>query len=183
MVRNRGFTIPLILCLTIRTLAQELPSNFEFKRETGQGTGVPYFILIPRLEAMTYDALRGSTFEALGALVQPERNKYGLLFFNAKEEYQLERQKDKGVILQIDNDVITIPEYTLGKRDVVGRLKVETASIVIDKGIFEKLIRASDVIIRVGVVTYNLDQDNIDALRYYAAVIAKDIERRRRQSR
>lgn len=173
MLATRISAAFFVLCLSLNTLAQELPVNFEFKRETGQETGIPYFILMPRLEAITYDAMRGSTFEALGAMVQPERNKYGLLFFNAKEEYQLHLQKEKNVVLQIDGEEFKIPEYILGERKVVGRLKMETATIVIDKKIFEKLVKADDVIIRVGSIAYNLDQDNIDALHYYSAELKK----------
>lgn len=172
-----------VLLLSLQTFAQELPPNFEFKRETGQVTGVPLFILIPRDEAIMYDAMRGSTFEALGALTQPERNKYGLMFINAKADYQLHLQKEKGVVLKIDGEDFKIPEYTTSVRRVVGLLKIETATIVIDQKIFEKLAKASDVIIQVGIVIYNLDQDNIDALHYYAAEIKRDIARRTRLKR
>jgi len=45
-------------------------------------------------------------------LVQPERDKYGLMFFNAKAEYQLSVQKDKSVVLRVDGEEFKIPEYT-----------------------------------------------------------------------
>jgi hypothetical protein len=183
-VRMRRLILLLLfsLALAIPSLAQELPINFEFKRETGQETGVPLFILIPRTEAMEYDANRGSTFEGLGMLTQPERDKYGLVFFNAKADYQLSTQKEKGVMLQIDGEDFKIPEYKIVNQAIVGRLKIESSAIAIDKKIYEKLVKANDITIRVGIVIYNLDQDNIDALHYYGAQVEKDITRRTRRS-
>ncbi len=179
----KAFAASFLLCVTLTTSAQELPVNFEFKRETGQVTGIPDFTLVPKAEGMEYDAMRGSTFEALGALTQPERDKYGLLFFNAKKEFQLQLQKAKGVLLKIDGEEFKIPEYSTHLRTTLGLLRIEAALIVINQKIFDRLVKANDVIIRVGSVVYNLDQDNIDAFRYYAAEIEKDISRRRRPQR
>jgi hypothetical protein len=170
-----------VLLLSAQSVAQELPLNFEFKRETGQKTGVPIFSLMPRAEAVEYDAMRGSTFEALGALTQPERGKYGLIFINAKEEYQLHLQKEKGVVITVDGEEFIIPEYITNVRGAAGQLKIESATIVISEKIFENLVKASDVVIRVGVVIYNLDQDNIDALHYYGAEIKRDLARRKKR--
>jgi len=170
----------IVQCLCLVASAQTLPVNFEFKRETGQETGVPYFILTPREEAMSYDAERGSTFEALGMLTQPERDKFGLMFLNAKKDFQLQGQKDKGVLLRIDGEEFKIRDYKVVASKQVGLLRIESAVVAVDRKIFEKLVKANDVFIRVGVVAYSLDQDNIDALHYYGAEIEKDIARRTR---
>jgi hypothetical protein len=165
--------------LVVAVLAQQLPVNFEYKRETGQETGLPYFTLTPRREAMAYDAARGSTFEALGAMVQPEAAKYGLIFYNAKESHQLHLQKEKGVLLKVDGEEFRIPEYTVHEQTSAGRLKFEGASIVVNGLIFWKLATAKDVFIRVGTVAYSLDEDNIEALHYFAEAVARDVARRR----
>lgn len=181
MKKRLGVTLCFVLGLVAGASAQiKLPPNFEYKRETGQETGVPYFILLPRLEAMNYDGWRGSSFEALGSIVQPERDKYGLVYFNAKEQYQFHQQKEKGVAIKIDGEEIKISEYAIGEQRTVGLLKLETAIITIDKKIFEKLVKAKDVIIRAGIVAYNLDEDNIDALHYFAAEINRDLVRRKK---
>lgn len=168
-----------VLIVVLTVFPQKLPENFEYKRETGQESGVPYFMLTPRIEAMTYDAVRGNTFEALGALVQPERDKYGLIFYNAKESYQLQRQKAKGATLRVDGVEYKIPNYVMGEQKQVGRLKLETATIPIGSALFWKLAGAKDVFSRVGSVAYSLDEDNVVALQYYAAEIKKDIARRK----
>lgn len=164
-------------------VVQELPGNFRFKRETGQETGVPVFILVPREEAMAYDAERGNTFEAVGMLCQPEREKFGILFFNAKEQLQLQGQEQKGVLLRIDGEEFKFAEYLPQKAEQAGKLKIEGATIAIDRKIFEKMVKADDIFIRVGAAMYSLDQDNIDALHYYGAEIAKDLARRSKRNR
>ncbi len=52
-----------ILLLSLAVCGQNLPSNFEYQRETGQTTGVPIFNLTPSADAMAGDALLGKTFE------------------------------------------------------------------------------------------------------------------------
>lgn len=174
------FLVSILGCvIAITGFAQKLPVNFEYKRETGQESGVPYFILTPRTEAMSYDAARGSTFEALGALAQPEKDKYGLIFYNAKDSYQLHLQKEKGVLIRIDGEEYKVADYTLGEQSKIGRLKLEAATIGVNGSLFWKIVNASDVFIKVGLVSYSLDGDNVEAMHYYAAEIKKDIARRR----
>ena len=163
--------------------AQALPPNFEFKRETGQETGVPYFYLVPREEAMSYDSMRGSTFEALGAMIQPERGKYGLLFYNAKPQLQLRKDDKRGVLLKVDGEEIKVESYAPMVSKDLGLLKLEMAAIVIDRATYSKIVKADDVFIRVGSVAYSLDQDNIDALRYFAAEVERDLTRRKKTFR
>lgn len=171
--------IILILAFAVQiSYAQNLPSNFTYKRETGQETGVPIFTLVADTDAIAYDGANGNTFEALGALVQPERDKYGLMFLNAKKTYELQSQKAKGVTLTIDGEKFEIKTYSIVAKNIVGKLRMEFAAIVIDKNMFDKLVKANDVIIRVGKVIYNLDQDNIDAFQYFGKEIEKDIQRR-----
>jgi hypothetical protein len=163
--------------------AQELPGNFVFKRETGQETGVPLFMLMTDDNAVAYDAEHGNTFEAVGMLVQPERDKYGIIFINAKREYQLQEPEDKGkgALLRIEGEEFKIPEYLITASKEIGRLKIEIAGVTINKNIYEKMVRASDIFISVGSAKYNLDQDNIDALHYLGAEVKKDLARRRKQ--
>jgi hypothetical protein len=173
----------ILLYLHTLAPAQELPINFEYKRETGQETGVPIFSLMPRSEAMDYDARRGSTFEALGMLTQPERDKFGLIFINVKNEYELSRRKEKGVLLRIDGEEFKIPTYLITTSSELGLLKFEAAGIQISRLIFMKLVEANDVFIRVGDVAYNLDEDNILALHYYGSEIKRDLARRQKKER
>ena len=178
---NLTFPIVLLLGLILGNVlsAQEIPSNFEFKRETGQVSGAPIFSLRPSVEAMTYDMTLGSTFEALGLLVQPDRNKYGVLFFNAKKTYEFVNSRDKSCLLQIDGSKTNFSSFTHLGKGKAGMLRLETVMINLDKDVFWKLMAADDVVARCGKVFYNLDQDNIDAFRYFASEVKKDLERRK----
>jgi len=62
----------------------ELPSNFSYTRQLGEQTGVPYYTVMPNDEAMASDAEEGKVFQALGAMVQPAINKFGLALINAQ---------------------------------------------------------------------------------------------------
>jgi hypothetical protein len=174
-------SVLLLLC-SFPAFGQKLPPNFEMKRETGQVTGVPVFTLVPSNDAMAFDIERGSTFEALGALVQPERDKFGLLFYNVKKEYQLGQQKRKSVTLRIDGEEFIYDEYLVSEHQPLGSLKMEIAGVQINRTVFERLVKANDVFIRVDDARYSLDQDNIDALRYFGAEIEKDIARRSKRN-
>ena len=152
----------------------ELPSNFRYRRELGEVTGLPVYILMPEDEAMEADAQRGNVFQALGVLAQPEANKVGLTLINAQTQYQLQINQTKGAYITIGTEVIHIPDYqVLLKRDI-GKLKMETAAIKISNDILWKLVKADRITVQCGMVVYELDQDNIDALKYLAAQIEKD---------
>lgn len=169
-----------LLVFSLSVFSQELPSNFEFKRETGQETGIPFFHIVPSTESVAYDAGLGNTFEALGVIAQPERDKYGVMLMNAKPTYQLSTGKNKSCTLIIDEEKFEYPRFTLGAKNIVGKLRIETVAFQIDRNTFEKLAKGDDITIRCGIVSYNLDQDNIDALRYLANEIEKDLARRKK---
>ncbi len=171
-----------VLFLSISTFAQTLPQNFEYKRQTGQVDGIPIFLLMPRSEVVTQNAARGNTFESLGAIAQPEADIFILVFYNAKKTLQLHLQQEKGALLKIDGIEFKVSEYKLGDQSSVGQLNLESARIPIDKTIFWRIGAAKDVFVRIGNVSYNLDEDNINALHYYSAQITKDIARRKRPS-
>lgn len=156
----------------------ELPSNFQYKRETGEKSGLPSFYVVPSNESMASDAGRGNTFEALGAMIQPERDVYGLMFLNAKTTYQFSTNRNKSCTVTADGEKFEYHRFMQGPKQVVGRLKFESVNIAIDKKAFEKITYADDVTIRCGVVLYNLDADNIDALKYLANEAEADLERR-----
>lgn len=133
---------------------------------------------MPDSEAMADDALRGSSFEALGAVVQPELDLYGLVFVNAKRAYQFSSNRNKSCTITADGEKFEYPKFLPGAKALVGRLKIETVNIKINKKTFDKIVDSDDVTIRCGVVMYNLDADNIDALRYLANEADADLERR-----
>ena len=73
-----------VLLFSSFTLAQGLPTNFTYKRETGEKTGIPIFMLQQNVDAVAFDAKHGNGFEALGAIIQPERDKYGSVFITLR---------------------------------------------------------------------------------------------------
>ena len=173
-------TILIITILAGGIVAQELPSNFLFKRETGQKTGIPVFQLIAHPDAIAYDAIYGNGFEALGLTLQPERNIYGVSFMNAKRRYQISILKRKRCSLNLDGKIFNFRKVFTATRNKVGKLRVEVVGYKINKEIYDKLVGANEVIARCGKVAYNLDKDNIDAIRYVAEEARKDLERRKK---
>ena len=154
------------------TARVELPSNFSYSRQLGEQTGLPYYTLMPDDEAMANDAAEGKVFQALGVMVQPAMNKFGLALVNAQTQYQLHINKAKGAVITLGQEVFRIPEYEIALRKEVGRLKFETAAIKISQELFTKLLKSDRVTIQCGSVIYELDQDNIEALKYLGQQIA-----------
>jgi hypothetical protein len=152
----------------------ELPSNFSYTRQLGEQTGLPYYTLMPDDEAMASDAKEGKVFQALGVMVQPAMNKFGLALINAQTQYQLHINKTKGAVITLGQEVFRIPEYEIASRKDVGRLKIETAAIKIPYDVFAKLLKSDRVTIQCGSVIYELDQDNIEALKYLGQQIAAE---------
>ncbi len=177
------FKSPLLFPILIALMcslgaAQQLPSNFEYKRETGQETGIPMFTLKTDDDSVAYDASKGIGFEALGALVQPERGKYGLMFMNAKPKRTLLFGKSKLCSMKIGGEVVTVKPLQALPAKKISRLLVEFMIIGINREVFEQLVVARDVFIKCGSVGYSLDQDNIDALKWFGDEINQDLKRR-----
>ena len=152
----------------------ELPSNFRYRRELGEQTGLPFYTLMPDEDAMAADAEKGNVFQALGVMAQPTANKFGLALINAQTQYQLHINQSKGAYLTLGKELIHIPEYQILLRKEIGKLKMETAAITISNEIFSKLLKSDQITVQCGSVIYELDQDNIDALKYLAQQIGKD---------
>jgi hypothetical protein len=170
-----------ILC--VPALGQEeLPSNFFIKRETDQQTGNPIFLLSAHPDSIAYDAVNGNTFEALGAVVQPDIGKYVITLMNAKKAYQMTTGRDKSCSVTIDAENFSYPKFIWGAggRARAGKLRIETVLFAVKRDVFDKLLEGNDIRIRCGSVRYNLDQDNIDALRYFGREVAADSERRKK---
>ena len=128
---------------------------------------------------MEADAQRGNVFQALGVLAQPEANKVELTLINAQIQYQLHINQTKGAYITIGTEVIHIPDcQVLLKRDI-GKLKMETAAIKISNDILWRLVKADRITVQCGMVIYELDQDNIEALKYLATQIEKDTKTKR----
>lgn len=178
MIKTIWLAITILTsCLVIS--AQIMPANFTYKRETGQESGKPMFSLMPSDISMSYDGQNGKTFEALGATVQPERDIFGLIFMNAKTSYQFARSKDKSCTLTIDQVSTEAGPYLPGLKARVGQLYLEAVGFKISGEVFWNLVKAKDVTIRCGPVTYNLDGDNIEALAAFGAEVQKDLDRRK----
>lgn len=152
----------------------ELPSNFHFVRELGEDTGLPVYTLTPDDDAMAAAGLNGEEFQALGVLAQPEANKVGLIFYNATAQYQLQINQTKGFHLTADKEAFHLPTYRIMNQRVSGRLKLEAAAVQITNEILFKLLKADRVTAQCGMVVYELDRDNIEALKYLATQIEKD---------
>lgn len=174
----------LLFSLSVTTLfAQvELPSNFTYSRATGQKSGIPGYMLGLASQSIEYDLINNNPFEALTGFMQPERDYYLLLFINCKPALSLRRNVSKGAALTIDGEKFEYKSYKIKtemKRKPL-RLGIEMAEFEISREVFVKLIKADDVTVRVGSVFYNLDKDNVDALRYLAAEINQDLKRRKK---
>lgn len=162
----------LLNSVSIRPI--ELPSNFSYSRELDKEKGMPAYTLMPDSTAMAEDAKDGMVFQALGVMAQPEISKYTLALINAQMEYQLHRDQDKGAVIKIDQEVIRIPQYGLLLKKEIGLLKMETAAVTISKDVFAKLLKADRITIQCGSVIYELDRDNIEALKYLGQQISME---------
>ena len=67
-----------------------------------------------------------------------------------------------------------MPAYKITGQRQVGQLYMETAVIQISKEVLGKLLRAERVTAQCGMVVYELDRDNVEALKYLAEQIEKD---------
>ena len=54
---------------------------------------------------MASDAAEGKVFQALGVMVQPAMNKFGLALVNAQTQYQLHINKAKGAVITLGQEV------------------------------------------------------------------------------
>lgn len=170
--------LAFILLNAVVGLGQMLPPSFDYKRETGPG-GVAIFILNPNIEAVIKDARDGKSFEILTATVQPERGNYALIFWNAKPEYQLYNSRDTSCDLWIDGTTTKYPRFQPSpNRREFNRIRIEGASVEMDKLTFERWVKARNVSIRCGPVRYTLNKNNIDALIYFGTEISNDLKRR-----
>jgi|GEM_PF-4107808 len=174
-----ALVLPLVLLFCVAYSAQELPSNFKYKRETGQTTGVPMFDLTTDSDSVAYDAINGNGFEALLADIQPERGKYGLLFMNAKPRRSLLFGASKSCVLKIGGEAAAVKTLSSLPARRLSLLFIESIILQVDLPIWQKLVSANDVFIKCGNVSYNLDQDNIDAFHWFGKEVERDLERRK----
>lgn len=174
------FAVVFTLALVVLGYAQSLPSNFHLERETGPKTGFPVVLLTPSAESIAFDAMRGNVFEALGGITEPDLDIYQLTFVNAKKTYQLSTGADKSCTVTADEAKYNYPRFKVIQKAPLGKLLLETVQFKVKKEEFEKVLKAKDVLIRCGKVVYDLDQDNIDALHYMAAVIEQAMAERKK---
>jgi hypothetical protein len=152
----------------------ELPSNFHYNRELGKDTGLAVYTLTPDDETMAAATANGEEFQALGVLAQPDAKKVGLIFYSAARQFQLQINQAKGFYLTMDKEVVHVPTYLITGQREAGKLKMEVAGVQISNEVLWKLLRAEHVTAQCGMVVYELDRDNIEALRYLAIQIEKD---------
>lgn len=159
---------------TPRVHVVELPSNFHYVRTPGRQAEPSSYVLTPDEGAMDAAGGAGEEFQALGVTAQPEANKAAIIFYNAAKQFQLQTAREKGFRLTIERQSFNIPAYQVEEQKDLGKLKLETARIQITKEILWKLVNADHVTAQCGTVIYELDRDNIEALKYLATQIEKD---------
>lgn len=173
-MRKQLIYISLIMFLCFQSaFAQILPSNFEYQTKINENTKDAVFILTVNNEAANYSDKINYTFEALLFEITPSQNEYDLILLNAKKEYEFKEGKNDGGSLILNDEIIQLPEYSvLFKREGLN-LKFEAAGIRINKEVFDKITKATNITIQLGTVKYILDKDNLVSIDYFSRQVEK----------
>ena len=149
--------------------AQEMPADFTFSK-----TDADVYQVLPDQNKMISDAELGNAFQAIGIVSQPDKETFGLMFFNAQNEYQFGGQSEKPFILRIGEINITGSNLKVIKHDKIKKLKVEVLTVNLTREDFEKLLAADNVSVIYGTVHYDVSPSNLKAFHYTDYQIKRD---------
>jgi hypothetical protein len=169
------FIMLALLIVPVAAQSQTLSSSFSFSREPNRAGSIDY-VLKPIVDEI-HKKIGGPdrAYQALGALARPKNLAAVLLFANAQRESQLSTQSDKSVFIKAGSLEFNYPEYVLAaKSESESPIRLEIANVLISLQDFLKIATANSVSVKFGAVTYQLDKDNLEALRHMATEIETD---------
>lgn len=148
---------------------------FVFSREANDRGSTDYVLRPMTAELQKKAGGVDRPYQALGVLARPSTNAAVLLFANAQRESQLYTQNEKKVLIKADGFELSDLEYVPAARtDEETTIKLEIVNVLIKLPDLQKIAAASAVTVWFGKVSYRLDKDNLEGLRYIAAEIRKD---------
>jgi len=133
---------------------------------------------LPSDEKMLSDAELGNAFQALGIIAQPGQDSFGLMFVNAQDEFQFDKQAGKPFVLFIGNNKISSSDIKVIKKEKVKKLKVEILTVKISREDFEKILLAENVLVVYGDINYDVADDNLKVFRSVKSQIDSNIAKR-----
>jgi hypothetical protein len=165
----------LLLLSAAAALAQTPYPSLSFEKQQNADGTVDY-VLRPIISEI-HKRVGGpdKTYRMVGAVVRPATKKAVLLLLNAQEQFQLEAQTVKSVVITADTTEINNLTYDLvAKGKVDSPIKFEIGNTLMSLDNFEKIANANSVVVKFGAVVHQLDKDNRDALHYLVGQIQKD---------
>lgn len=171
---------PILLTLALLFLASAAAAqspypSLQFIREPNKAGSLDY-VLKPIVDEI-HKKIGGADkpYRILGAVARPDSQKAVLMFVNAQGAFQLNAEKDSSVVINADSLEIGNIKYELAARgDDKPGIKLEIANVLVTFSDFQKIARARSVMVNFGGVAYELDKENLNALRYMATEIEKD---------
>lgn len=174
LLRSVLFTIPVLLVLVPVAAAQSPYPSLSFARESNNEKTTDY-VLRPEIDEI-HKRLGGEDkpYRIVGALARPAKQLAVLLFVNSQQDFQLDPQPDKSVVITVDAADIENLNYEIVARQEYPTLKLEIGNVLIRLAELRKVASGSSVTMKLGTVVHKLDQDNLAALRYLISEIDKD---------
>ena len=165
----------LALTLLVQSVAAQSPyPSLSFGREPNKEDTTDYF-LQPHVEEI-HKRLGGpdKPYRIVGVLARPSKQLAVLLFVNSHNEFQLDPQTDKSVVISIDSVEIGNLSYEMAAKNAEGPLKLEIGNVLIKLDDLRKIAKATTVTMKLGALVHQLDRDNLTALKYLVSEIDKD---------
>ncbi len=115
-------------------------------------------------------------YQIVGAVVRPTNKAAVLLFLNAQTDSQLFAQTDRSVIITADAIEFKYAKYEpAAKSESETLIKLEIANVLISFDDFRNIAAAKSVTLKFGKVSYVVDKENLESLRYLATEIERDL--------
>jgi hypothetical protein len=165
----------LALMLLVQAVAAQSPyPSLTFLREPNKEDTTDY-VLQPQVEEI-HKRVGGphKPYRIVGVLARPAKEAAVLLFVNSNDEFQLDLQTDKSVVITVDSVDIGNLSYEMAATNVDGPLKLEIGNVLIKLDDLRKIAKATSVTMKLGAVVHQLDRDNLTALKYLVSEIDKD---------
>jgi hypothetical protein len=165
----------LALMLLVQAVAAQSPyPSLSFGREPNKEDTTDY-LLQPQVEEI-HKRVGGphKPYRIVGVLARPSKQLAVLLFVNSHNEYQLDQQTDKNVVISIDTEEIQSLSYEMAAKNADGPLKLEIGNVLIKLDDLRRIAKATSVTLKLGAVVHQLDRDNLMALKYLVGEIDKD---------
>lgn len=164
----------LLVFAPVLTSAQTLPATFKYEREIAKDGGVVYSLSPVPSEIISRKGSE-TPYQIVGVVARLDTQRAVIMFANAQRRFQISTQSDKSVTIFADSETIDGLEYEIAAKDDRDvPIKLEIGNTVMTFAQFEKIMNANSVTVTYGAVSYKLDKENLQALRYFAAQINKD---------